>query len=344
VSRASWYDIRNVSDKSAEVAIYDEIGLFGISAKEFSNSLKSLGDRRLTVRIHSPGGEIFEGSAVYNALRRHKGGVDVAIDGLAASMATVIAMAGEKRSMAENAMFMIHNPIAFTFGESKDLRKEAELMDDLKETIITTYASRTGMDRDELSAMMDEETWLNAKEAKKYGFVTEITESLHFENSFDRFDISRFAKRPTNFMPKKIADKEEAAAEVIETPAPEAKVEIPVVEAKATFDIEACISDLKAAHADILAAKDSEIAALKSERDKAQNLIAQAVAETIKTKEDLIRVEVFKGLAPAAVVVQVPAEAAKTIFEQYMALEGAEQTAFYKANQAELLKHFNKAA
>jgi ATP-dependent protease ClpP protease subunit len=110
-SKPSWYAVKNLANGQAEIALFDEIGLGGIGAKEFIDDLKKVQGKRVTLRIHSPGGEIFDGHAIYNALRRHQGGVDVAIDGLAASMASVIAMVGEKRSMSENAYFMVHNPL-----------------------------------------------------------------------------------------------------------------------------------------------------------------------------------------------------------------------------------------
>jgi ATP-dependent Clp endopeptidase proteolytic subunit ClpP len=343
VSEASWYAIRDVTDKTAEVSIYDEIGLFGVTASEFSNSLKSLGNRRLTLRIHSPGGAIFEGNAIYNSLRRHKAGVDVAIDGLAASMATVIAMAGEKRSMAENAMFMIHNPWTMTFGESKDLRKEANLMDDLKEGIISAYAGRTGMDRDKLSQMMDDETWLNAAEAKELGFVTDITEPFNMKNSFERFDISRFPKRPSNFMSKKSEVKEEAAPEVKEVPAPEAKAEVPAIEVSAEAKAIMALTAENAAYKDEVVNLGQENALLKKANADLELQLAVEQSEKEEVKLHLAQVKAALQIAPAAVVPEIPQEPAKSLYEQYMALEGEEATAFYKAHEQELRRQIKKA-
>lgn len=200
--KTKWYDVKNVTDDSAEIAIYGEIGSFGVSAKGFISELRGLGDRRVTLRIHSPGGEVLEGTAIYNALRRHKGGVDVAIDGMAASMATVIAMAGERRSMAANGWFVIHNPFSGAVGESKDFRKQADLLDSIKGVLVDTYAGRTGMDRADISEMMDEETWMNAEQAKEYGFITDITEPLAAAASIADFSLSRFDKVPKDIMAK----------------------------------------------------------------------------------------------------------------------------------------------
>jgi len=192
----TWFLVRNIAARTAEISIYDEIGLSGITADVFISELKSLGDRRINLRIHSPGGSVFDGNAIFNALRRHPGGVDVSIDGLAASMASVIAMVGDRRRMAANAMLMIHNPAVGIFGESKDMRREADLLEEVKENIISTYAGATGLPREELSRMMDEETWLTAEEAKDLGFVTDISEPFKAAAKFERFDIGQFGKTP----------------------------------------------------------------------------------------------------------------------------------------------------
>ena len=106
-SMKNWFTITNKSELSAEVCIYEEIGSYGITAKAFLDQIKSVGKRKITLRINSPGGEVFDGLAIYNRLREHAGGVEVRIDGIAASMASVIAMAGAPVSMAENALLMV---------------------------------------------------------------------------------------------------------------------------------------------------------------------------------------------------------------------------------------------
>ena len=107
----SWYSINSLSKGRAEVLLYDEIGGWGISARQFATDLKALGDvGQIDLRIHSPGGDVFEGMAIYNFLRNHPANVDVYIDGLAASMGSVIAMAGNTIYIPENAMMMVHKP------------------------------------------------------------------------------------------------------------------------------------------------------------------------------------------------------------------------------------------
>ncbi len=337
---ASWYAVKNVKDDAAEISIYDEIGLFGITAKEFTNELKGLGKRRVTLRIHSPGGEIFEGNAIYNALRRHPGGVDVAIDGLAASMASVIAMVGEKRSMAENAMFMIHNPWSVAFGNASEMRKSADLLDTLKETIISAYAGRTGMERKKLSSMMDEESWLTADEALEYGFVTEITEPLQAYNSFERFDISKFPKRPTNFMDKPLSEKPEVKVEgtpvAKETPQNPAVIDANTAELYKKIEaLNARIEELSARHQKELADIDANVALAKQ---------AEAEAKLAKAYESLDRLERSYGMAAAKVIAMTPAiSGQKSIIDIYNEMpDGQDKTTFYKEHQESLLKFANK--
>ncbi|HXF75900.1 MAG TPA: head maturation protease, ClpP-related [Methylomirabilota bacterium] len=189
----SWYRIEARSQAEAEIAIYDEIGIFGISAKKFIEDLKKLGNpRRLNVRINSPGGDVFDGIAIYNALKRHPATVVVTIDGLAASIASVIAMAGDKIVMPDNSMMMIHNPWGGVLGEAEDMREFADTLDKIKLSIIATYR-RSGKTDEEIAALMDAETWYSAAEAKANGFADEVIESVDIAAFFD---LSKYEKTP----------------------------------------------------------------------------------------------------------------------------------------------------
>lgn len=337
MSVSSWYAVSNVKDDEAEISIYDEIGLFGITAKEFNSELKSLGNRRIILRIHSPGGEIFDGQNIYNALRRHPGGVDVAIDGLAASMASVIAMVGEKRKMAENGMMMIHNPWTVAFGESKDMRKSADLLDKIKENIISAYASRTGIKREELGEMMDEETWFTAKEAKTLGFVTEITERFSARNSFEKFDIRQFSKRPTNFMSQKSESQpDETPKEIVQ-----ASPEIPEIELTAEEKTVIALKERAALvdglRADILA-RDEKILNLEKRISDQSGLLDAVNLNYDRLKKSL-------AIAPAAQIIETPVIAEqKSLIDQYNAItDDAEKTAFFQEHKAALQKYINQA-
>ena len=195
-----WYSIENKADNSVEISIYDEIGDFGTSAKEFIEEVKSVGDGDITLRINSVGGSVFDGLAIYNTLRSHSGFVSIKIEGLAASISTVIAMAGDSIEMSENGFFMIHNPFGKSAGEAGDMRKTADLLDKIKEEIMEIYSKRTSLTFGELSDMMDNETWLSSQEAMDMGFIDKITEPMKIAASFD---LSKF----TNVNEQEVNDK-----------------------------------------------------------------------------------------------------------------------------------------
>lgn len=167
-----------------EILMYGEIGL-EITDLQFIKELEQYKGQEVKIRANSPGGEVFQGWAIYNAIKAH-GQCDIQIDGLAASMMTVIMLACRKISASKNAMIMIHNPSSGGGGDSKKLKKDAELLDKVKSLILTSYSERTGLVEDELSLMLDAETWLTAQEALEKGFIDEITdEVLHSTETTD---------------------------------------------------------------------------------------------------------------------------------------------------------------
>ena len=149
------------------------MGRIGREGRRFSYQ----GDKAKTikVKIHSEGGSVFAGLAIYNALKEHSATIGVKIDALAASIASVIAMAGDTVEMPRNAFIMIHNPWTYAIGEEKDMVKAAEILGKLKGSLIGVYNDKTGIDTEDLSVMMNEETWLTAEESIKYGFADTIT-------------------------------------------------------------------------------------------------------------------------------------------------------------------------
>lgn len=181
----SWYRIQAKTDadqpKSIEVLIYDEIGLWGISAAQFIDELKAMDDGQvaITIAINSPGGDVFDGFAIHNALLRLGARCTVRIDGLAASAASVIACGGHQVVMAANAMLMIHNPWTFTYGSAQDLRKTADMMDKARNGILAAYRRKAPAIEDAtLIQMLDEETWLSADEALALGLADVIGEAV----------------------------------------------------------------------------------------------------------------------------------------------------------------------
>ena len=177
-----WFEIINKADK-AEIWIYEQIGEDfwtggGVTAKSFQKELAGIKASQIDLHINSPGGEVFDGITIYNLIKQHPANVTAHIDGLAASIASVIALAGDTVIMAENALFMIHNPWGFAMGDASEMRKTADLLDKIGGSLVTAYASKSGKSDDEISALMDAETWMTAQEAKDAGFIDEISEQM----------------------------------------------------------------------------------------------------------------------------------------------------------------------
>jgi len=163
-----------------KIYVYGTIG-YDVDADYMRHALDET-QGELEIRINSGGGDVFEGNAIYSLLESYKSkegnSVKVYVDGIAASIASVIAMAGDDVRMSSNALMMIHNPwTPSATGGSDDLRDMANVLDKIRETILTVYHSRTGIDRDTLGSMMDEETWLSAEEAFNFGFSDGIIEA-----------------------------------------------------------------------------------------------------------------------------------------------------------------------
>lgn len=144
-----------------------------VTPQLFKDELNA-GSGNITVWINSPGGDVFAAAQIYNMLRDYKGSVTVKIDGIAASAASVIAMAGNTVCVSPVAMMMIHNPATMAMGEAKDMQKAIVMLNEVKESILNAYESKTGLTRVRLSHMMDDETWFNAKKAVELGFADKI--------------------------------------------------------------------------------------------------------------------------------------------------------------------------
>ena len=172
-----WYEIKAKQD-IAEIYLYDEIGGWGIPAKQFVDELKAVKSSRIELHINSPGGGVFDGIAIYNVLKAHPATITTYIDGLAASIASVIALAGETVIMAENALFMMHNPTGLTVGSAEDMRKMAAALDKIRDLLIGTYVAKSGQSEAEIAALLDAETWMNAEEAFDAGFVDQIGDEM----------------------------------------------------------------------------------------------------------------------------------------------------------------------
>lgn len=184
--------INNSADGGLEIELYDVVGYWGTDAKSFRERVNGAKGKAISLRINSPGGNVIEGNAIYNLLKDH-GNVVAHIDGMAASMASVIAMAAKEVIMAPNALMMIHNPTTVAEGESEDLRKTAEVMDKMKDGIVAAYVQKTGKTKAKISALMDATTWMNAEEAVEAGFADSIKkESKGTKNSVDTMAFAAY--------------------------------------------------------------------------------------------------------------------------------------------------------
>lgn len=154
-----------------EVWIYEYFDMQATAPNAFKEELNQYQNKNLTVWIDSYGGSVFAAAGIYNALKEHKGKVTVKVDGKAMSAASVIAMAGDEILMSPVAVMMIHNPLTVAYGNMHDLRKVADVLDTVKESIINAYIQKTGRSRNKISQMMDDETWMSANVAVKEGFA-----------------------------------------------------------------------------------------------------------------------------------------------------------------------------
>jgi ATP-dependent protease ClpP protease subunit len=197
-------------DDTAEISIFDEIDNFwGIGPKEFKAELdKVKGASTIKLLLNSPGGSVFDGLAIANMLSVYRDKLDIEVLGLAASIASIIALSGRSLTMAKGSYFMIHNPLTILMGGAEDLRKTADLLDKMKVDFVSAYKRRSKKDEKEISDMMDAETWLDADEAVAEGFATDVVDYGEIAAKVDAKIVSQFAR-----MPEKIKAKAEDATD-----------------------------------------------------------------------------------------------------------------------------------
>jgi len=190
--------IAPIKASTAEIFIYGEIGAGGVTAKSVADALKQHAiASAITVRLNSPGGDVFEGNAIHNLLKSHRATVTVIIDGLAASIASVIAMAGDKIIMPKNTMMMIHDPWTIAMGSAADMRKSAGVLDKITNTLIAAYSGKSGLNDEEIKTLMADETWFNADEAVAMNFADEVADETPV---VALFDLSIFRNCPAEIL------------------------------------------------------------------------------------------------------------------------------------------------
>ena len=198
----NWYNIQGkATDSVVDIYLFDEIGAYGITAQDFINEIKEYKDTSINLRINCIGGDVFDGMAIYNIIKKRNSKTTAYIEGIAASMGSVIALAADEVVMAENSLFMIHNAWGGAMGEAEDMRKTASVLEKISGEIANIYQKKTRLLYDRITSMMDEETWLNAKEAYDLGFIDTISDSIKVAA---KYDVSKFKNITTEQIQNKL--------------------------------------------------------------------------------------------------------------------------------------------
>jgi len=194
LDRPEWYKIEASANDQAEILVYDVIGWPYNDAGDLVRYVNSLGDKDILVRLNTPGGDVFDGMAIFNALANHKGKVTIRIEALAASMGSVLAMAGKEIQAYSNTMMMIHDPWIYTAGNQYELREMADLLEKISGNMLDVYAGRSKIGKREMREIMKAETWYTAKEAKEKGFIDTILETGKAAKA--QFDLTMYTNAP----------------------------------------------------------------------------------------------------------------------------------------------------
>lgn len=285
----SWFNVKAAvgGEKKTDIHIFEEIGLWGVTAKDFAGALKAIPeDHEITLHINSPGGSVFDGYAMFNALKARAANVTAVVEGLAASMASIVMLAGIKTKAAANSLVMIHNPWSGAAGESEDLRKAADLLDKITAQIAGIYAAKTGQSEDAIRAAMDAETWFTAAEAKEWGLVDDLVDEIPAMASHD---LSRFRNAPTGSA--------EPVAGIIDH-----------AEAQPNAEVESLRAELATAkqQAENSAA---QISALKVEADQSASALSAAAAELATIKATLAARDARDAISAAIAAGKITEEA-----------------------------------
>ncbi len=185
------------TDTEAHVYVYDVIDSYwGASAAALVTALADAGDKTIHMHINSPGGDVFEARAMAAAIVAHPQNVITHIDGLVASAATYLALAANEVRMTDGGLFMVHNSWTLAYGNKNEIRKTADLLDKIDNTIIADYARKTGASTEKVAAWMEAETWFTAAEAKAEGFIDAVDANTKNAGASDKWNLSAYANAP----------------------------------------------------------------------------------------------------------------------------------------------------
>ena len=253
--------------------IYQEIGALGVCSSDVLQFLEANKNKDVQVRINSVGGSVSEGIAIYNLFKNHSGKVEIVIDSICASIATIVALGGTSRKMNLGSSFMIHNPWTFTQGEASDLRKTADELDFFKKTIVSIYMNFFKKSEEELASMMDQTTWLSDVEAMKLGFIDSIENDSKAVAQLKNWDLKKYF----NTLPTKGQEMKEKTEKV------SSEVEVDEVEKKAESSAETSADETKT---------EGEAEEVKSEEEeKVEETESEETEETEAPEEDPEKVE-----------------------------------------------------
>lgn len=190
-----WFDIQNKSEEAGEIHIYGSVtdqkwmneDMTPAEFRDKINAFKAI--KKVDLYVNSAGGGVFAGLTIYNMIKRFTGEVIAHVDGVAGSIASVIVMAASKIHMPKNAMMMIHNPMAVAGGDAEEMRKVADALDKVKETIVATYKEHTGIEDKRIKKMMDAETWMTGEEAVALGFADVLEDAVEIQNCAETGEI-----------------------------------------------------------------------------------------------------------------------------------------------------------
>lgn len=200
-----WFSIRNLQAGEAEIFIYDVVGeswFGGVTAQDFVRELRALQANKILLRINSPGGDIMDGIAIRNAVAEHPANVETHVDGLAASTASWIALAGDSVVMSPNAMMMIHEPWDIVVGDPATMRKTADVLDKFGEDIASMYAQKAGGKPADWRQKMRDETWFSDQEAVAAGLADSVGGEASAQDRYDPMILNLFKRTPKHLIAK----------------------------------------------------------------------------------------------------------------------------------------------
>ena len=336
----TWFDIKAAAggEKKSEVSIFGEIGGWGVSAADFTSQLSAIPeDHAITVRINSQGGSVTEGYAIYNALKR-RANVTTVVEGLAASMASVIMLAGSKIQANANSLIVIHNPLLMgATGNAEELRKLAADIEKIGTQISGIYVAATGKSEADVKAAMDAETMFTAEEAKAWGLIHEVIPDAEAEGAQNtlapmivkmRSQIAACAASVATITAER--DDIKAKLETVETQAAHSAEQISALKVESdqhAAERDEARAELKRRDAE--SAVDSAIAAGRLAETARAEFVALFIADADKAKTILAALPVARGNAPVPPESKDESASDAAILAEYRTLKGKSRDAFF---------------